>query len=116
MRIRKVTDELIRENAGGETTLYRLVSVPHGQPLVVNTKEPGKFYFSNEKALDPSLLKNKGGDIHVIKVTTPSSNIDSEASKQESESHGKKLLNAVVVLEDPSKAKIMSIEPYKKAA
>lgn len=104
--------EVINESKG-DTTLFRLVSVPHGSPLVVDTKNPGRYYFTTQKSIDPSILKNKSGDLHLLKVTTPSSNIDNQASSEESKVHGK---NSVVVIEDPSKAQIISIEPYKKAA
>lgn len=108
--------EVVNESVDSETTLFRLVTVPHGKPLVVDTKNPGKYYFANKNSIDPSVLKNKGGDLHLLKVNTSSSNIDKESSEEESAAHGKKLLNALVVLKDPSKAHIISIEPYKKAA
>ena len=100
--------EVINESQG-DTTLFRLVRVPHDSPLVVDTKKPGKYYFTDQKSIDPSLLKNKNGDLHLLKVSTPSSNIDKQSSSSKS-------ADGVVVIEDESKAQIISIEPYKKAA
>ena len=113
MRIRKFTDNKLNENATGDATLYRLVSVPEGDHLVINTKEPGKYYFQTEKDIDPKVLKDNSGEMHVIKVQTPNSNINKEESETETEAHGG---GKIVVLNDPSDAKIQSIEPYKKAA
>ena len=114
MKIKKFTEGKNNENA--DATLYRLVNVPNGSNLVVNVKEPGKYYFNSEKAIDPSILKNSNGELHVIKVQTSNSNINRDESDAESRAPGKKLLNNIVVLNDPSDAKIISIEPYKKAA
>lgn len=112
MKIRRFNESFqpINESV---STLYRLVSVPKGEPLVVDTLNPGKYYFVNKNAIDTSLIDNDG-DLHVIKVTTPSSNIDSEASELESRESGKGIGNAIVVLKDDSKATIENIEPYKK--
>lgn len=108
MKIRRFNESIqsINENV----TLYRLVSVPKGEPLVVDTENPGKFYFKSENDIDTSVMKDKPGDIHVIKVNTTSDNIDKEKSELESELHNCKC----VVLKDDSKADIAYIEPYKK--
>ena len=114
MKIKRFNESV--QSVNENVTLYRLVSVPKGEPLVVDTESPGKFYFNNETGIDPSLLKNDGGDLHVIKITTPSDNIDSEASKSESDANGKQIGNAIVVLSDPTLAEVESITPYKKVA
>ena len=109
MKIKKFNESnSINENV----TLYRLVSVPKGEKLVVDIENPGKFYFQKESEIDPSVLKNKSGDLHVIKVQTTSDNIDQEKSEIESGSHNCKC----VVLKDDSKAEVALIEPYKKTA
>lgn len=108
MKIRRFNEstQIINENV----TLYRLVSVPKGEPLVVDTENPGKFYFQTESDIDTSVMKDKPGDMHVIKINTTSENIDTEKSEIESELHKCKC----VVLKDDSKAEIANIEPYKK--
>ncbi len=108
MKIRRFNESTksINENV----TLYRLVSVPKGEPLVVNTENPGKFYFKSKGDIDTSVMKGKLGDLHVIKVNTTSNNIDTDKSEIESELHKCKC----VVLKDDSKADIDNIEPYKK--
>lgn len=95
-----------------EVTLYRLVCVPEGKPLVVDTDNPGKYYFDSKDDVDPSVLKKKSGDFHLIKVNTPESNIDDDKSEELSALHKCKC----VVLKSPSMVEIEKIEPYKKAA
>jgi hypothetical protein len=107
MKIKRFNESnSINENV----TLYRLVSVPKGEKLVVDVENPGKFYFQSESDINPSVLGDKSGDLHVIKVQTTSDNIDQEKSEAESGSHNCKC----VVLKDDSKAEVALIEPYKK--
>ena len=110
MKIKRFNES--HQSVNENVTLYRLVSVPKGEPLVVDIENPGKFYFQSEAEIDPSILKNDGGELHVIKVNTTSDNIDQEVSDAESESHNCKC----IVLKDDSKAEVSLIEPYKKSA
>lgn len=93
-------------------TLYRLVSVGNNEPLVVDTKKPGKYYFQSEKDMDIDVLKKKGQEYHVLTVETDSNNIDQVASEEESSKHGCKC----VVLKNETGAKLVKTEPYKLAA
>lgn len=97
MIIRKFNN-LIKESKE-ELTLYRLVRVPKGEPLVVNFDEPGKHYFKSKNTADPSLLKNQTGDLWMMEVTTDSDNVVSEDDN-------------VIVIEDPRMAKVQSIIPF----
>lgn len=97
MIIRKF-NSLIKESKE-DLTLFRLVRVPEGEPLVINFDEPGKYYFKSKKSADPQLLKNKTGDIWVMEVTTDSNNVASEDDN-------------VIVIEDPKMAKVQSIIPF----
>jgi len=108
MKIKKFNESIVNENVN----LYRLVCVPKGEPLVVNTENPGRFYFQSESEIDPSVLDGKTGDLHVIQIKTTSDNIDESESEIESEAHGCKC----VVLKDDTHAEVEKIEPYKKAA
>jgi hypothetical protein len=110
MRIKRFNESKINESTA---ILYRLVSVPQGEHLVVNTKDPGKYYFKSEGDVDPTVLDNhQGGELHIIKVETDASNIDDSASNQESDKNG----CDCVVLKDSSDAEIVEITPYKMAA
>jgi hypothetical protein len=110
MKIKRFNESTqpINENV----VLYRLVSVPQGEPLVVDTENPGKYYFQSESDIKPDVLGENGGEYHVIKVNTTSDNVDKEASERESETHKCKC----VVLKDDSKVEIDMISPLKKAA
>ena len=108
MRIKRFNESIQKVNES--KTLYRLVRVPNGEPLVVDIESPGKFYFQNIKDIDESLLKGEKGDLHVIKVTTDDNNIDDNASEASTGAN----VTKVIVLKDPSKAEVQSIEPYKK--
>jgi len=110
MKIKRFNESTqpINENV----VLYRLVSVPEGEPLVVDTENPGKYYFQDESDIKPEVLGEHGGDYHVIKVHTTSDNIDEEASEAESEKHNCKC----VVLKDDSQVEIDMITPLKNAA
>lgn len=90
--------------------LYRIVAVGSGEDLVVDTKNPGKYYFKNESDIDVDVLKKKGDEYHIIKVKTDSSNIDEDLSKVESEKHGCEC----VVLKDDSKVEYEGTEPFEK--
>ena len=105
MRIKKF-NESINENI----VLYRLISVPKGEPLVIDIENPGKFYFQNESDINPDVLGENEGEYHMIKVHTTSDNIDEEASEKESEIHKCKC----IVLRDDSKSEIDLIKPLKK--
>lgn len=100
------TDTIIQNDS--TTTLYRIVSVKDGDPLVVDTQNPGKYYFKSESDLDKTVLDHQGDEYHLITVTTSSSNIDDEMSQQESEKNG----CDCVVLKDDSKVEIESIIPF----
>ena len=88
--------------------LYRLVSVGENEDLVVDTEDPGKYYFKSESDINKEALSKKGKEYHVIEVETDDSNIDDSLSEQESEKQGCEC----VVLKDGTKAKIKSITPF----
>lgn len=98
------------EEVDTKLVLYRLVAVGPDEHLVVDTKNPGKYYFKNEKDVTTEVLKKKGEEYHVIKVTVSSSNIDEDLSKIESEKHGCEC----VVLTDDSKVEYEGTEPFEK--
>lgn len=100
-----VDNQLEAQVATGEQTLYRLTS--HS---VVDLNDPGEFYVSSEEAITPELLDNKGSEIFLIIVKTDASNIDIEASKRESESHGNK---SIIVVKDSSLCSVVSLVPFK---
>ena len=89
--------------------LYRLVSIGSDEDLVIDTKNPGKYYFASESDIDKDVLKKKGDEYHVIKIRTDNSNIDDELSKEESKKHG---CNCVV-LKDDSKVEFQGTTPLK---
>jgi len=97
MIIRKFNN-LIKESKE-DLTLYRLLRIPEGEPLVVKFDDPGKYYFKSKKTADPSLLKNQTGDLWMMEVITDSGNIASEDDN-------------VIVIDDPRIAKIQSIIPF----
>jgi len=99
----------IMEEIDTKLVLYRLVAVESDEPLVVDTKNPGKYYFKNEKDVTTEVLKKKGDEYHIIKVTVSSSNIDEDLSKEESQKHG----CDCVVLKDDSKIEYEGTEPFK---
>lgn len=101
--------EIEHDEKSGKIELYRLVAVGEGEHLVVDTENPGKYYFRNEEDANTDVLSKQGKEYHVIKVVTDGSNIDDAASKAESEKHGCEC----VVLKDESKAEIQNIEPFK---
>lgn len=90
--------------------LYRLVSIGADEDLVIDTKNPGKYYFASESDIDKDVLKKQGEEYHVIKITTDESNIDEELSKEESEKHG---CNCVV-LKDDSLVEFEGTTPFKE--
>jgi hypothetical protein len=98
------------ESVDTKLVLYRLVAVESDEPLVVDTKNPGKYYFKNEKDVTTEVLKKKGEEYHVIKVSVSSSNVDEDLSKEESEKHG----CDCVVLKDDSKVEYEGTEPFNK--
>ena len=98
MIIEKFKDSLIQESVK-QKTVYRLVRVPVGEPLVVETDNPGKYYFQSKKVADPSLMKTKKGNLWILEVMTNSDNISSEE-------------DGVIILKDPKKAEIQSIMPF----
>jgi len=102
--------QFINEEVSNPIDLYRLVAVPEGEKLVVDTENPGKYYFKNKKDADISVLSNPGKEYHIIKVTTSKSNIDEDLSAIESETQG----CDCVVLKDDSEVEIENIEPFKK--
>lgn len=111
MEVRKFTQFINESKSVNESVkLFRLVAVGHGEDLVVDTKNPGKYYFKKESDLDTEVLKKKGEEYHIIKVTTDSSNIDEELSKEESGKHGCEC----VVLKDDSKVEYEGSEPFDK--
>jgi hypothetical protein len=96
-------NQFIKENYDSDVEsntveLYRVVGVPSGESLVINTKNPGLYYFRNEEDIDTDVLSKDGDEYHVIKVKTTESNIDEELSAQESEKQG----HDCVVLKDDS--------------
>lgn len=109
MKIKRFKDSFINESKSGDITLYRLVAVGDGEDLVVDTKNPGKFYFKNKKDIDTDVIKKQSNEYHVIKVVTDKSNIDDELSLVESDIHN----CDCVVLVDDSKVEIKGIEPFE---
>ena len=93
----------------GDIELYRLVCVGKGEKLVVDTENPGKYYFKNEEDVNTDVLNKKGNEYHIITVVTDMSNIDHTASADESEEHGCEC----IVLNDETKATIKKIEPLE---
>jgi hypothetical protein len=111
MEVKKFSEFINESEKINESVeLYRLVAVGPEEDLVVDTDNPGKYYFKNEHDINPDVLKKKGEEYHVIKVTTDESNIDEELSKEESAKHGCEC----VVLKDDSKVEYEGSEPFKK--
>lgn len=94
------------EQPQGDVTLYRLTS--HS---VVDLNDPGEFYVSSQDAVDPKLLDKPGTDLFLITITTDSTNIDSEKSKQESQKLGNE---SVVAVKDSTKCEVINIVPFKR--
>ena len=90
-------------------TLYRAVAVGEGEDLVVDTKNPGKYYFKNKSDVDPSILSKVGTEYHIVEVTTDEGNIDEELSRLESEKNG---CDCVVLIDDTDVG-LDSITPLK---
>lgn len=89
----------------GEVTLYRLTS-----HHVVDLSDPGEFYVSSQKDINPSLLKKKGSDMYVITVKTSSSNIDIDESEKECAKHN---IGSVVSVKNSENCEVVKVEPYK---
>jgi hypothetical protein len=89
--------------------LYRLVAVGPDEDLVINTDNPGKYYFKSEMDVKPEVLSKKGEEYHIIKITTDESNIDEELSREESEKHGCEC----VVLKDDAQVEYEGTNPFK---
>ena len=92
----------INESSNAPVTLYRVVGVGDGEPLVVDTKNPGKHYFRSEDVIDLNILKKQVDEYHVIKVKTTESNIDEELSDDE-----------CVVLKNDALVEVDGITPLK---
>lgn len=99
MKIKRF-NSVIKESNSSEVILYRLVGVPKGEPLVINTENPGKFYFKTKNSANKNVLKNKTGDIWIMEVSTNSDNISSDSDN-------------VIVLDNPKSSEILSIMPFK---
>ena len=110
MEVVKFTQFLKESQSINESIdLYRLVAVGEDEHLVVDTNNPGKYYFQSKNDIKKDVVSKDAKEYHVIKVTTSDSNIDKELSDQETEKQG----CVCVVLKDDSKADIESITPFK---
>jgi len=97
----------INESSNDPVTLYRVVAVGDGEPLVVDTKSPGKYYFRHQEEINLDALKKRSNEYHVIEVNTTESNIDEELSEIESEKNGCEC----VVLKSETAVAVMGITP-----
>lgn len=105
MDVIKFTQFINESKINESVTLYRIVPVPAGESLVVDTDSPGKYYFKDKSDVKPDVLTKKGLEYFIVEVETDSSNIDDVLSEEESEEHGCKC----VVLSDDSKAEVKQI-------
>jgi len=102
--------EKINEDSSTPVTLYRVVAVGDNEPLVVDTKKPGKYYFRSEEEINLDALKKRSNEYHIIEVTTIESNIDEGLSEAESEKNGCEC----VVLKDDSAVELIGITPLSE--
>jgi len=94
----------VNERSAGDLELFRLVNG------VVDLSSPGRFYVGSMPELDPGILKRRGGELFVLKVTCPASNIDEAASDAERARHGK---DGILVVKDEKKCELVGVEPYQ---
>jgi hypothetical protein len=86
--------------------LYRLTSQP-----VLDLSEPGLYYVYVKSDINPSMLDKKGGDMYVITVKCPASNVDLDKSEMECAKHD---CDSIVVAKDDKMCEVISVEPYNK--